>query len=125
MIEDTLSYRVLSACIDVHRRVGPGLVESTYQKCLAAAFRRRQVPFQREVSIHVEFDGIIDRDAYRADFIVGRQLVVELKAVGRLTDQDLAQVRTYMKWTGCRAGLLVNFNRVVLMRGVRRVQSRP
>jgi len=111
---------VIGAAIDVHKAVGPGLLESAYQHCLARELDVRGIPFQREVWIGIDYKGIIIERAYRLDFLVGGLVVVELKAVDCLTPIEDAQLLTYLRLGGWPVGLLINFNVPILKEGIRR-----
>lgn len=115
-----ITKEVIGAAIEVHRALGPGLLESAYQQCLARELNVRGIPFQREVWIGIEYKGITIEKAYRLDFLVGGLVVVELKAVAALTPIDDAQLLTYLRLGGWPVGLLMNFNVPVLKEGIRR-----
>lgn len=115
-----ITKEVIGAAIEVHRALGPGLLESAYQHCLARELNVRGIPFQREVWIGLEYKGVIIERAYRLDFLVGGLVVVELKAVDALTPIDEAQLLTYLKLGGWPVGLLINFNVPILKEGIRR-----
>ncbi|HTK56225.1 MAG TPA: GxxExxY protein [Gemmatimonadales bacterium] len=116
-----LSDRVIAAAISVHRQLGPGLLESAYQRCLEMELRARGVSFATEVALHVEYKGGIVYDAYRIDLLIEDQLVVELKSVEKLLPLHTSQVITYLKLGGFKAGLLINFNVPVLKDGLKRI----
>ena len=117
-----LTGQIIGAAIEVHRALGPGLLESAYQACLARELSLRDVSFEREKPLPVEYKGLQLDCGYRLDFLVEDRVVLELKAVGRLLPVHEAQLLTYLKLTGCRVGLLINFNVAVLKEGiVRRV----
>ncbi|MHB1134850.1 MAG: GxxExxY protein [Chloroflexota bacterium] len=118
--EHSLTEQVIGAAIEVHRHLGPGLLEAVYQACLARELTLRQVPFEQEVPLPVEYKGVRLDCGYRLDFVVGGTVVVELKAVDELRPVHEAQLMTYLKVTGCRVGLLVNFNVSALKQGLRR-----
>ena len=117
---DRLAHQVIGAAIEVHRQTGPGLDEASYESALAIEFRLRNIPFQKEVTYVVTYKGE-EIGKRRIDFIVGRRLVVELKAVEEIAKVHLAQVRTYLKITGLQLGLLLNFNTAILKDGIKRV----
>jgi GxxExxY protein len=119
------SERVIGACIEVHRYLGPGLLESAYGQCLAHELGLRGLSFERELQLPVRYKGVELDCGYRLDFVVERELIVEIKAVERLLPVHEAQVITYLRLTGVRAGLLVNFNTVALRRGLRRLTLNP
>ncbi|HUG39854.1 MAG TPA: GxxExxY protein [Longimicrobiales bacterium] len=114
--------RVLAAAVEVHRRLGPGLLESPYAECLAFEMRRRGLRFRREVRLPLVYDGHRIDCAYRLDFLVGGQVVLELKAERSLQPIHGAQLLTYLRLGGFPVGLLLNFNTRYLGGGsVRRV----
>ncbi|HET7042983.1 MAG TPA: GxxExxY protein [Gemmatimonadales bacterium] len=116
-----VSDRVIGAAISVHRQLGPGLLESAYQRCLELELRSRGVPFVSEVSLNAEYKSDVIHDVYRMDLLVDGRLVVELKSVERLIPLHTSQLITYLKLGGFRTGLLINFNVPVLKNGLKRV----
>lgn len=118
---NTLTEQVIGAAIEVHRELGPGLLESAYQRALAHEFKLRGIAFEDQKPCPVNYKNLLIDDAYRIDFLVAGLVVVELKAVDTLLDVHDAQVLTYLKFTGCRIGLLLNFRTTVLTRGLRRL----
>ncbi len=121
MDENTLSNQVIGAALEVHRQLGPGLLESAYEECLAYELSLREIPFERQKPIPVVYKGIRLDCGFRVDLLVGGLVVVELKAVDVLMPIHQAQVLTYLKLTGCKLGLLINFNVLKLRDGIRRV----
>ena len=115
-----ISHNVIGAAIEVHRQLGPGLLESAYRECLAREFTLRGIPFEREKPIRLEYKGIVLEAGYRLDFLVADCLVVELKAIEALAPVHDAQLITYLRLGGWRLGLLINFNVAVLENGIRR-----
>ena len=111
---------VIAAAIEVHRCLGPGLLEETYENCLCHELHLRSVPFQRQVHLPILYKGIRLAAAYRVDLIVNDFVIVELKAVPELLPIYEAQLLTYLRHTGKRVGLLINFNVPVLKHGIRR-----
>lgn len=120
-IINELTERVIGAAIEVHRELGPGLLESAYQRALAHELRLRGVPFEEQKLCPVKYKDLVIDDAYRLDFLVDGLVVVELKTVDALLDVHDAQVLTYLKFTGCHIGLLLNYRATVLTRGLRRL----
>lgn len=116
-----LSGIVINACIEVHRQVGPGLLESVYEECLAQELSLRGVPHHRQVPIALDYKGTTIPGVYRSDFVVDDLVLVELKAVERLLAVHEAQVLTYLALLKVDVGLLVNFNDVRLSYGIRRL----
>jgi len=103
-----LSYAVIGAAMEVHRILGPGFLESVYEEALAHEFDRRSIPYQPQAELMVRYKEIIAGKFY-ADFLVDEKMVVELKAIKGLTEIDEAQLLNYLKGTGYRVGLLLNF----------------
>jgi GxxExxY protein len=120
-----ISEKVIAACIEVHRHLGPGLLESIYESVLCAELQLRDVPFVRQCPIPVRYKGIALDQTYRADLIVGGQLLVEVKSVERLLFVHVAQAVTYLRVTELPAGLIVNFNTALIRDGLRRVSLNP
>jgi GxxExxY protein len=120
-MNDQVTGNVIAAAIDVHRTLGPGLLESAYLECLCHELSLRNVPFARELALPVEHKGIQLDCAYRIDLLVDAALVVEIKAVKTIERIHEAQLLTYMKLGGWRVGLLINFNAHLLRSGVRRM----
>ena len=112
---------VIGAAIEVHRHVGPGLLESVYQICLAKELTLRNIPFEQEKSLRIEYKGIHLDGGYRLDFLIDQRVVIELKAVDSLLPIHEAQLLTYLKLTGCKTGLLINFNVPILKFGIKRM----
>ena len=119
--EHQLSGRVISAAIEVHRALGPGLLESAYRDCLAHELMLHGLRFTREVPLALTYKGRAVRSPYRLDLLVEGRLVAELKAVEELIPIHSAQLLTYLRLSGIRFGLLINFNVPVLAQGVRRM----
>ena len=120
-----ITSHTLAAAVEVHRQVGPGLLESTYQACLAAELRKRGIRFRREVEIPLVYDGMRLEVGYRLDFLVESQVVVEVKSARALEPVFTAQTLTYLRAGGYPVGLLINFNAPYLGNGaVRRLVNR-
>jgi GxxExxY protein len=115
-----LTKEIISAAIEVHRALGPGLLESAYQECLCRELSLRKVPFERQVPLPVEFKGLRLDCGYRLDLLVAKTVVVEIKAVESLLSIHEAQLLTYLKLGGWKVGLLINFNVSALKNGIRR-----
>jgi GxxExxY protein len=111
---EDLSARVIAAAIDVHKVLGPGFVEPIYQRAMEVALAKRDIPFVRQKEIHVLFEGV-DIGLQRLDLVVADQIILELKAVKAFEDVHLAQLKSYLKATGLRVGLLLNFNAATLV----------
>jgi GxxExxY protein len=117
---DPLTAEIIAAAIEVHRTLGPGLLESTYVKCLAHEFVERGLLFREQVDVPVAYKGLLLPTGYRLDLLVEEQVVVEVKSVERLHMLHGAQLRTYLRLSSIRRGLLVNFNVPFLVDGLRR-----
>ncbi len=115
-----LSGIVIGAAIDVHRKIGPGLLEAVYEECLACELDMRGIAYTRQVLLPLVYKGITIDCHYKIDLVVENRLIVEIKAVEHVTPLHGAQVLTYLRLSGCDLGLLINFNSVVLKDGVRR-----
>jgi len=117
---DPLTFAVIGAAIEVHRVLGPVLLESAYEECLAYEFMERGIDFRRQMVMPVVYKKIKLRDAYRLDFQIQDQLILELKATDRKQEVHEAQLLTYLKLSGIRKGLLINFQVPMLKLGIRR-----
>jgi GxxExxY protein len=106
--------------LKVHRELGPGLLESAYEQCLAAELRHSQIPFQLQVDLPVSYKGTRLDCGYRIDLLIDKQLIVELKCVDQLQKIHEAQILTYMRLAKIRVGLLINFNVPLLKKGIKR-----
>lgn len=122
---DPLTQKVIGCAIEVHRHLGPGLLESTYEKCLAQELILAGVRFQVQIPIPVMYKGMRLDCGYRVDMLVDDRLIVELKATEQLLKIHEAQVITYMKLSQCAVGLLINFNVNILKNGIRRLFPSP
>ena len=115
-----LSGKVIGCAIEVHCVLGPGLLESTYEQCLAREFSLVGIPFQLQWPLPVQYKGIKLDCGYRVDFLVDERLLLELKAVDKIAAIHEAQLLTYMKLANIELGLLVNFNVELLKKGIKR-----
>jgi len=113
--------KVIGLGIKVHRALGPGLFESVYQTCVAHELRKAGMVFEQQRAIPVVYDGMVLDHAFRADLIVERELIVEIKSIEKVTPLHHAQLLTYMKLTGLRKGLMMNFNVSLLKDGIRSI----
>ncbi len=115
-----LTGQVIGAAINVHQALGPGLLESIYEKCLCIEFDRKNFSYKRQKEIPIEYRGIRIDCNYKIDIIVENKLIVELKACETLLPIYEAQILTYLKLTGIKIGLLINFNVPLLKDGIKR-----
>jgi GxxExxY protein len=115
-----LAHKVIGAAIEVHSIVGPGFVESAYERALAIELGLRGIPFERQVVSPLFYKGAVIAE-HRLDLVVGAELIIELKSVDQLSAVHEAQLRSYLKATGRVLGLLINFNVAWLKNGIRRI----
>ncbi len=111
---------IIGAAIEVHRALGPGLLESAYEECLCRELTLRQMPFERQHPLPVDYKGLRLDCGYRLDLLVADMVVVEIKAIEKLLPIHEAQLLTYLRLGGWKVGLLINFNVPVLKQGIRR-----
>jgi len=119
---DRLAHDVIGAAIEVHRQLGPGFLEAVYEEALCIELLQRGIPFLRQPNIAVNYKGIAVGEG-RIDLLINGILIVELKAVEALASIHAVQLRSYLKATGLRLGLLINFNTQILKQGIKRVIS--
>ncbi len=126
LVHSILTEHVIGLAIEVHRALGPGLLESVYETCLAFELKQAAIPFRRQAPIPVMYRGNRLRTGFRADFLIADDLIVEIKAVEHLLPTHEAQALTYLRMSGCQVVLLLNFSGLRLKDGLRRfVRSRP
>ena len=116
-----LTGQIIGAAIEVHKELGPGLLESTYEECLCYEFSLRNIKYARQQSIPVKYKGTKLNCEYRIDVLVEDTVILELKSVDNLQPIYEAQLLTYLKLTGLKVGLLINFNVPVLKQGIKRL----
>jgi GxxExxY protein len=124
-VADALSTRVIGLAIEVHRYLGPGLLESAYEACLCHEFQEQGIGFARQVALPVSYKGHRLDCGYRIDIIVESRLLLEIKSVERLLPLHEAQLLTYIRLANLPSGLLMNFNTAVLKDGLRRMTNSP
>ena len=125
MTENEIVERVIGCAIAVHKELGPGLLESSYQACIYHEMLQIGMKIEREKSLSLMYKGSTLDCGYRIDFLIEGKLIVEIKAVEALNDVHLAQVLTYLRLSDCRLGLLLNFNVVLMKNGIRRIAKQP
>ena len=116
-----LTQAIIGAAIEVHKALGPGLLESAYEECLCKELTLRQIPFERQRPLPVEYKGTKLDCGYRLDLLVANQVVVEIKSIEVVLPIHQAQLLTYLKLGKWQAGLLINFNVPVLKQGIKRL----
>jgi GxxExxY protein len=117
---DEWSHKLIGAAIEVHRALGPGLLESAYQACLCRELQVRGIPFSAQLPVDIEYKGVRVENAYRIDVVVADLVVVELKSMDGFAPVHEAQLLTYLRLTHRWLGLLINFNVPVLRDGIMR-----
>lgn len=120
MDENELSNKIVGVAIEVHRSLGPGLLESTYEECLCHELSLNQIPFERQAMLPVFYKGNQLDCGYRVDIIVDSKVILELKSVAEIQPIHKAQLLTYLKLSGLKLGLLLNFNVVLMKDGINR-----
>ena len=116
-----ISERVIGAAIEVHRHLGPGLLESSYHACLCRELQLREIAYQSQITLPLEYKGIQIAKGYVIDLVIEDSLIVEIKSVEKLLPIHSAQLMTYMRLQGVSSGLLMNFNVDSLPHGIRRI----
>ena len=119
-VRDPMTDRIIGLAIEVHRALGPGLLESAYEECLCYELDAHKIPFRRQVPLPVVYKSVRLDCGYRMDLVVADKTVLELKTVERLLPLHEAQLLTYLKLSGIHTGLLMNFNSAVLKDGIKR-----
>jgi GxxExxY protein len=115
-----LTHRIIGLAMRVHTRLGPGLLESAYERCLCHEFDKSALTYERQVDLPLDYDGVLLDCGYRADLIVNHEVILELKSVEHILPLHEAQLLTYLRLSQCRIGLLLNFNTLSLKDGIRR-----
>src|SRR5215207_1071197 len=116
-----LTERIIGCAIEVHRHLGPGLLESVYEQCLFWELQDAKLAIQRQVPIPIRYKGHVADGLFRPDLIINRLVVVEVKSVEKILPVHEAQLLTYLKLTEVRVGLLLNFNTPVIRQGLKRI----
>ncbi len=122
---EELTKLIIGSAIEVHRHTGPGLLESAYEECLCYELSQRGLSFKRQVDLPVSYKGIKLDCGYKMDLVVEDKVVLELKAIDQLLPIHSAQLLTYLKLSGIRVGLLLNFHEPVLKKGIKRLLNDP
>ena len=120
LLSESLTREIIGAAMEVHRELGPGLLESAYERCLMFELQRRGIAARRQVALPVTYKGIKLDCGYKMDVVVEEAVVLELKAVDAVDPIHVAQLMTYLRLSGLRVGLLINFNVAVLKDGITR-----
>ena len=118
LLHSELTGQIIAAAVEVHRELGPGLLESAYQACMCRELYLLRIGFQTEVPLPVDYKGIHLDCGYRMDFVVAGKIAVELKSVDKMLPIHQAPLLTYLRLSGMRVGLLINFNVAILRHGI-------
>ena len=118
---DRIGTQIVDAAFNVHKRLGPGLLESTYEICLMRELEKRGLKVERQVPVAIEYEGIRIMRAYEMDLLVESQVIVELKSVEALSPKHYAQLRTHIRLAGRRLGYLINFDELLIRDGIKRI----
>ena len=119
VMKDFITEKIIGAAIEVHRHLGPGLLESTYEYCLAKEFDLKHIRYERQKMCRVLYKELILEEAYRIDFLIENEVVLEIKSVAEVCTICEAQMLTYLRLLSLRRGLLLNFNVAVLKAGIK------
>ena len=119
--EDKISNQIIGAAIEVHRALGPGLLESAYEECLCREFLLKNIPFERQAGVPVVYKGVSLDCGYRLDIVVAGLVIIELKTIKRFEPIHDAQLLTYLKLTKLKLGVLLNFNVPIMKHGIKRI----
>jgi GxxExxY protein len=121
MSENEVSSQIIGAAIEVHKHLGPGLLESSYEACLLFELRQRGLNVKSQVALPIFYKGFQLEAGYRIDILVEERVIIEIKTVEEFADIHIAQILTYLKLNNLKLGLLINFNSVKLVNGLKRV----
>ena len=121
MTENEISRIILAAAVEVHKFLGPGLLESSYEQCLFYELLQAGLKVERQKKLPLQYKKVILNTGYRIDLLVEDKVIIELKAVDTITNIHIAQLLTYLKLSKCRLGLLLNFNTKLLKDGIKRI----
>ena len=123
--ENQIATEVIACAIRVHRALGPGLLEKVYQECLFYELNKAGISVKKEFMLPIKYDGIELESGLRIDLLAENKLVIELKSVDEINDVHMAQTLTYLKLSGCKLGLIINFNVALLKQGIKRIINTP
>lgn len=124
IIENEISQKIIGACIKVHKNLGPGLLESAYEECLTYELKNLGFNIERQVALPIIYEDVKLEAGYRIDLLIEKKVIIELKSVEALNDVHMAQILTYLKLSNCKLGLLINFNVLKLVDGLKRVVNK-
>ena len=119
--ENEVARIIVDCSYKIHKTLGPGLLESAYEECLFYELPRRGLSVEKEKALPLIYEGVKLQIGYRVDFLVERRVIIEVKSIDAIADIHVAQVLTYLKLSGCKLGLLINFNVSLIKDGIRRI----
>ena len=120
-MEDLLTQKVIGCAIEVHKNLGPGLLESTYESCLIYELQQTGLSIKSQIKLPINYKNTTIDAGYRLDILIPKQLIIEIKTVEKLLPIHTAQLITYLKLSGIKTGLFINFNQVKLIEGIKRI----
>ncbi|ETJ48427.1 GxxExxY protein [Pseudoalteromonas sp. Angola-30] len=120
-MEDLLTQKVIGCAIEVHKNLGPGLLESSYESCLIYELQQTGLSTKSQIKLPIKYKNTTIDAGYRLDILIPKQLIIEIKTVDKLLPIHTAQLITYLKLSGIKTGLLINFNQVKLIEGIKRI----
>lgn len=123
MTENEITEIIIGCAINVHKAIGPGLLESAYEECMAYEMRNTILEIERQKPLPLIYEEVRLDCGYRLDFMLNKKVILEIKSVDALNDVHLAQILTYLRLSKCKVGLLINFNVVKLTNGIKRVAN--
>jgi GxxExxY protein len=121
MDEEEIGREVVDIAIGIHRDLGPGLLESVYERIFESEIRRRGMTVERQVPVCIEYRGLRFEEGFRADLVIENRVILELKSVERISDAHKKQLLTYLRLTGLKLGFVMNFGEVLMRRGITRI----
>ena len=121
MHENEISKIIFDLGLKIHKNLGPGLLESAYEECLYYELKKRDIFAEKQKPLPLVYEDVKMEVGYRVDLMVDHKFIVEIKSVEAINDLHLAQILTYLRLSGCKLGLLINFNAVLFKEGVKRV----
>ena len=124
MTENEISREIVDAALKVHKQLGPGLLESAYEECLYYELIKRELLVEKQKTLPLVYEEVKLDAGYRIDLLIEKKVIVEIKSVEALNDFHLAQILTYLKLSGCKLGLLINFNVALIKQGIKRVVNK-
>ena len=124
MTENEISREIVDAALKVHKQLGPGLLESASEECLYYELIKRELLVEKQKTLPLVYEEVKLDAGYRIDLLIEKKVIVEIKSVEALNDVHLAQILTYLKLSGCKLGLLINFNVALIKQGIKRVVNK-